>query len=98
MNQIECLTRSIEDKWIPIVEGRHKDGGNEDCACCEEYCCCEGCPIYEDTKKTECGGTFYTVYYWLRRASIKNYDLIIEAKAAATAELEYLIDLRERLK
>ena len=104
MNQIECLTRSIEDKWIPIVEGEKSYSPRDrytGCECCRLYfdAGCTGCPIYKDTHRLFCAGTpFEEFVSFLDIGAATNYDLMIEAKAAATAELEYLIDLRERLR
>ena len=104
---MNCLDKSIDEKWIPIVEGRHAPVGSGDCACCDEYCEleCKGCPISTDTGREYCRGTpeiiFAELYdklwdkygVWRIDAS---YDLMFDLKAAAQMMIDYLIDLRRR--
>jgi hypothetical protein len=114
--QIECLEKSINEKWIPIVEGRHRVSGAKDCACCNvfrvgSFAGCGECPISIDTNNIECHGTPYYIYCELfdsycgmkwnifdASSAAYNYDLMFDLKAAAQMELDYLIDLRDRLK
>jgi len=111
---MNCLKESIEKKWIPVVEGRYKPVGANDCACCREFIlkefkCCNGCPISKDTGETRCNGTpepvFAGLYYTCFADELKydlmieiKFDLMIELKAAAQWELDYLEDLYERTK
>ena len=55
-------------KWEGIVAGTHEDGGANDCPLCQRFNLwlsedprvgCDGCPIYEHTQQTGCGGTPY---------------------------------------
>lgn len=98
--QIECLEKSIKEKWIPIVEGKLKERG-DDCPCCQAYIDCQGCPIEEDTGGN-CSGSPYWIFddlecetLWMHEI---NYDLMFDLKAAAQMELDYLNDLLNRLK
>lgn len=96
--QIECLTKSIEEKWIPVTQGIKKEEG-ADCQCCIDNPGCSGCPIFEDTENINCRGTPYVVFSYLSYNFFRdqNYDLMFDLKAAAQMELEYLVDLKNRL-
>ena len=106
--QIECLNKSINEKWIPIVEGRHRNRSGEDCACCQEYDYCIGCPVAEDIGEN-CGdnnhlirgaeSSSYWAYVDLSWGCFErnSYNLMFDLKAAAQMELDYLIGLRNRL-
>lgn len=113
--QIECLEKSINEKWIPIVEGRHEENSCYDCACCQfatkydDLINCGKCPIGQDIGWScgEDGGENISSYYIFAdlRSDFNhacflgdNYDLMFDLKAAAQMELDYLIDLRDRLK
>lgn len=105
--QIECLEKSINEKWIPIVEGQHRENGSKDCACCQEFGC-DNCPIGQDigwfcgAENEENISSYYIFTYLKDKFNLVcedgNYDLMFDLKAAAQMELDYLIDLRDRLK
>lgn len=111
--QIECLEKSINEKWIPIVNGEKAENSGEDCACCQVFEGCHGCPIANDIGDN-CGNNFeflgevkqsaywafHNLYYdaGLVSKGWFNYDLMFEVKAAAQMELDYLIALKEKLE
>jgi len=108
---MKCLEESINNKWIPIVEGRHKPYGAVDCVCCDLYIGnnCKGCPIKEDTGMKSCFGTPYEHFEPLHSLFIGCYSddpeycqpeyghIMLDLKSAAQWELDYLIDLNNRL-
>jgi len=57
----KALEESIDEKWIPIAEGKEVDEGTNDCPLCKlfYYQHCKGCPIFEHTGKIHCVGTPY---------------------------------------
>jgi len=97
---MNCLERSIKEKWEPIVAG--EQGVFSDCPCCKEHASnnpiddCGRCPIKLDTGEIDCYGTPYYITLEILRRAVRSYDLMIEAKAAAQWELDYLKDLLER--
>lgn len=107
MNNIQCLTKSIEEKWIPIVKGEKENKHTNDCACCQKYWgingdkYCIGCPVAIDSGQY-CGGSPYKAFGELSEETFTfagiNYNLMFDLKAAAQMELDYLINLRDRLK
>lgn len=82
----ETLTalRGSIAKWRAIVAGTGINRGPSDCPLCKLFFFvrrCVGCPVFERTGETGCGGTPYSDYE-------KNGELEV-----AKAELDFLISL-----
>lgn len=103
---LRALKGSIR-KWQAIVDGHGIDQGGDNCPLChlflenadKDYC--EGCPVFEKTGKEFCYGTPYHDE-WLELPIRLTIGSINErrtpedaekARAAATAELEFLKSL-----
>ena len=96
--QRKALSRSIKDKWAPIVRGESIDRFDAtNCACCQIWYDglfgqCNGCPISEDTGEEKCIGTPLSVMPTNIPADnarkYNQYDM---------AELAYLCHLRRRI-
>lgn len=88
-------------KWEAIVAGTGEDLGSDNCPLCAEfaevdddYSACQGCPVYERTKRRGCGGTPYDD--WSRACWLADLPRRAETpvlKAAAQAELDFLRSL-----
>ena len=65
--QVKAVWQSLDEKWLPIYQGKALDRGVSNCACCQQFRIdsdgidtgCDGCPIFEDTGQITCGGTPY---------------------------------------
>lgn len=80
---LEALRGSVK-KWQAIVDGTGKNRGPSDCPLCKLFFfvrLCVGCPVFERTGETGCGGTPYMDYE-------KHGELYL-----AQAELDFLISL-----
>ncbi len=101
---MNCLEKSIQEKWEPILRGEHGDNESYDCPCCQEYNRggneCEGCPISEHTGYIYCGGTPYVAFCVVSRNFLhgKALDLHAECTAAAQWEIDFLNEVLEKQK
>jgi hypothetical protein len=97
---LEALRGSIA-KWKAIVDGTGKDYGGDNCPLCrlfydgreyDESLECEGCPVREHSGDQYCWGTPYEKWSELTKNS-RGRANTPEKKAAAQAELDFLISL-----
>lgn len=100
---MNCVEKSIKDKWIPILRGeRNCFGSDKDCACCEKYILdhCSGCPISKYSGQIYCNGTPYAaanhLFDWFIKGKV--YDLHAECTAAANWEIEFLNEVLEEME
>lgn len=58
---VRLLRRTIDKKWIPIVNEKGVDNGNENCHLCRNFQGqgCSGCPIKRETGRSGCKETPY---------------------------------------
>lgn len=92
---LTALRGSIE-KWRKIVAGTDADRGAENCALCQAFFCCEGCPVAEAAHADSCGNTpFEDAWAPIaeRGADGGYWAITEEQKAAAQKELDFLISL-----
>lgn len=80
------LELSIE-KWQDIVDGKGRDYGYKNCALCETYFECKGCPIDTGRQPFGCWGTPYDNYQYANSTRAR--------REAASKELEFLKSLRK---
>lgn len=113
---LAALKGSIR-KWECIRDQKVNDWGVNNCPLCQlfnnnnddkcEQIDCVGCPVYEKTKKEDCGDTPYKKFtQWLYKsegipynfghyhtALIRNTKLVGELKQLAQDEIDFLISL-----
>lgn len=92
---LAALRGSIQ-KWRDIVAGTGEDNGVDNCSLCEafEYSGCYDCPVRNRTGLPGCAESPYDTwnrfFEWGQFPRIADSE---EKKAAAQAELEFLISL-----
>lgn len=66
----------IENKWGRVLSGEGVDNGTGNCALCNEhhhFCkFCDGCPIYDQTGRTQCNDT--PIQEWYRHHNEHHTD------------------------
>lgn len=98
---MNCVQRSITEKWEPILRGEHKPMGTVDCACCVKFFfgrrfsegTCRRCPIYKYTKHSGCARTPNVAFETL--IEDYNYDIHAELTACAQWEIDFLHEVLE---
>lgn len=100
MNMDPETSKALEDSieaWRKIVAGTAPVHGSEGCPLCDKflstkkYPLCNDCPVKARTGHDGCKGTpYYSTY--IKRGVVPSTP---EERAAALAELEFLISLRE---
>ena len=106
-----CVQRSIDEKWLPILRGEHCNQATQDCPCCLIHNTpigCGDCPIAEYTNTEWCLGTPCNIYEmitkrWytsLRLGSITGYPYEIHAELTACAqwEIDFLREVERGLR
>ena len=69
-NQISLKLQAIDksiNKWKQIKDGTEFDKGRKNCALCQKYTNCKGCPVKEFSGEPACEGTPYL--NWCNHAS-----------------------------
>ena len=96
---MNCLTESIEEKWIPVRDGEHAENGDNDCPCCQAHFACKGCPIKEYTGFHFCMDTPYHDFIRLQDMFLNDdvYELHAECTAAAQREIDFLNKVKENI-
>jgi len=100
--KLKALIHAYHDKWKPLSEGRGKDDGGSDCACCQMTTLfsgsgkvdCNYCPIKDYTGKSDCNMTPYQ--NWDFKDCYIEYldnDDTNEFKRQAKAEADFLLRL-----
>lgn len=96
---LEALRGSIA-KWAAIVDGTGADEGMDNCPLCKEFAYeygdgddCFGCPVRERTGKGDCYGSPYSNWRKTTPGEFPHLADTPEKKAAAQAELDFLISL-----
>jgi len=93
---MNCVQRSITEKWEPILRGEHESQGADDCSCCQEHYFrydergmgCSSCPIRNYTGRTRCAGTPNDSFEILKERC--RYDIHAELTACAQWEIDFL--------
>jgi len=86
------LELSIE-KWQDIVDGKGGDDGPKNCALCEVYVWCHGCPVSEKTGSSSCDDTPYNQYSHASHGTPKEH-----LKTLAKKEVKFLKSLKSLRK
>ncbi len=75
---VRLLRKTIDKKWIPIVNKKGVDDGIANCYLCKRFRrwgrYCSGCPILQETGERKCDGTPYV--YWHRHHIVEHYKRI----------------------
>lgn len=104
----EALEGSIKhwEQNVAAPSPRMASTSSWDCALCDAFSCCKGCPVMDFTGEDGCGGTPYTNAHvaldrWRLRIDnpVFSEQQVIDAKngwrEAATKMLEFLKGLRD---
>ena len=100
-----CVQRSIDEKWVPILRGDHASAGVSDCPCCQihyESHHCLGCPIRNYTGAWYCKRTPVSIYEaWEQLLDYPwgwPYDIHAELTACAQWEIDFLREVERGLR
>ena len=94
---LEALRGSIA-KWRAIVAGTDSDRGPDNCALCQRFDRCDGCPVAEAADDDGCSNTPFEDDWFPPLQTTQGEDggywaVTDQQKAAAQKELDFLISL-----
>lgn len=94
MTKIEALKKSIE-KWENIAYHGGVDEHADNCALCQEYSSCGGCPVEKKTGHSGCSCTPYTEWCdYIEYSNAEGFKVFDEySKELAIKEIEFLKSL-----
>jgi len=97
---MNCVQRSITEKWEPILRGERANGKGDDCPCCMLHNSCHTCPIQQYSGEHQCWTTPYWTFFKLlknRSHSVARYpyDIHAELTACAQWEIDFLHEVLE---